>query len=317
MKKDVYLVTGGAGFIGSHIAEALVKKGVKVRIVDNLSTGKLENVDSFKENVEFVEGDIRDLGLMKDITRDVEIIFHEAALPSVPRSIDNPVLTNVNNVDGTLNVLYAAKENNVKRVIYAASSSAYGNSEVLPKKEVMKPNPLSPYAVTKYTGELYCRVFYSVYGLETVSLRYFNVFGPRQDPHSQYSAVVPKFIYAYLRGEAPVIFGDGTQTRDFTYIDNVVFANLLAAEAKTVCGETINIACGKRISVNQLAEIIRTEFNSSIKPIYKEARRGDVKHSLADISLAKKVINYTPLVGIEEGLKKTIAYMKEKWTRRR
>ena len=308
-----YLITGGAGFIGSHIAEALVNKGERVKIIDNLSTGRIENIKSFIDKVKFIEGDIRDFDLLKKITKDVDIIFHEAALPSVPRSIDNPIASNANNIDGTLNVLYAAKLNNVHRVVYAASSSAYGNSEVLPKTESMKPNPLSPYAVTKYTGELYCKVFYNVYGLETISLRYFNVFGPRQDPNSQYSAVIPKFIKAYLTGKPPVIYGGGEQSRDFTYIDNVVRANLLEASAKETHGETVNIACGKRITVNQLAEIIRKEIGANLKPVHKSERPGDVRHSLADITLAKNLIGYEPVVDVYDGLRRTINYFRKEW----
>ncbi len=311
--KNVYLVTGGAGFIGSHIAKRLVEMGKKVRIIDNLSTGRFSNISDFVDELEFVEGDIRDLPLLRKLTEDVLIIFHEAAVPSVPRSIDDPITSNANNVDGTLNVLYAAKENRVKRVIYAASSSAYGNSAMLPKVESMQPHPLSPYAVAKYTGELYCRVFYNIYGLETISLRYFNVFGPKQDPNSEYAAVVPKFIVAYLMGKPPVIYGDGTQTRDFTYIDNVVNANMLAAEAKEVHGEVVNIAYGKHFSINHLAEFIKKELNSTIDPVYKEARIGDVKHSLADITLAKKIINYVPIVDTKEGLRRTIDYFKKIW----
>ncbi len=309
----MYLITGGAGFIGSHIAETLVNKGERVKIIDNLSTGRMENIKSFIDKVEFVEGDIRDFDLLKKITKGVDIIFHEAALPSVPRSIDNPMASNANNIDGTLNVLYAAKLNNVHRIVYAASSSVYGNSEVLPKVESMKPNPLSPYAVTKYTGELYCKVFYNVYGLETISLRYFNVFGPRQDPNSQYSAVIPKFIKAYLTGNSPVIYGDGEQSRDFTYIDNVVQANLLAAGAKEMHGETVNVACGKRITVNQLAEIIGKEIGSNLKPVHKSERPGDVRHSLADITFAKNLLGYEPIVDVYEGLRRTVNYFRKEW----
>ena len=311
--KNVHLVTGGAGFIGSHIVEALLKRGEKVRVIDNLSTGKIENIKPFLDRIEFIQGDIRDLELLKDITKDVKIIFHEAALPSVPRSINDPISSNANNIDGTLNVLYAAKANGVRRVIYAASSSAYGDSDTLPKVESMMPNPLSPYAVTKYTGEMYCKIFYRIYGLETIALRYFNVFGPRQDPNSQYAAVIPKFIIAYLSGKSPTIYGDGEQSRDFTYIDNVVSANLSASEAKETHGEVINIACGKRITINQLSDIIKKELKSQINPIYGNERPGDVKHSLADITLANKLINYKPIVDVYEGLQRTIEYFKEKW----
>ncbi len=308
-----YLITGGAGFVGSHIAEALVKKGERVKIIDNLSTGRIENIELFIDKVEFIKGDIRNFDLLKEITKNVDIIFHEAALPSVPRSIDNPIASNANNVDGTLNVLYAAKLNNVRRVIYAASSSVYGNSKMLPKVETMNPNPLSPYAVSKYAGELYCKVFYDVYKLETISLRYFNVFGPRQDPDSQYSAVIPKFIKSYLAGKPPVIYGDGEQSRDFTYIDNVVQANLLAANTKETHGETVNIACGRRITINQLADIIRKEIGIDLKPIHKDARIGDVRHSLADIAFAKNLIGYEPIIDVYDGLKRTIGYFLEEW----
>jgi len=311
--KNVYLVTGGAGFIGLHIVEALIQKREKVRVIDDLSAGKIESIKPFLDKVEFIQGDIKNLGLLENITKDVKIIFHEAALPSVPRSIDDPISSNVNNIDGTLNVLYAAKANGVRRVVYAASSSAYGDSDTLPKVESMMPNPLSPYAVTKYTGELYCNVFYKIYGLETISLRYFNVFGPRQDPNSQYAAVIPKFIMAYLNGKSPTIYGDGEQSRDFTYIDNIVNANLLAAEAEEIHGETINIACGKRITINQLSDIIKNELKSSIEPVYTNERAGDVKHSLADITLAKHLINYEPAVDVYKGLKRTVEYFKEKW----
>lgn len=311
--RNVYLVTGGAGFIGSHIVESLIQKGEKVRVIDDLSTGKIESIKPFLDKVEFIQGDIKNLELLENITKDVKIIFHEAALPSVPRSIDNPISSNSNNIDGTLNVLYAAKANGVRRVIYASSSSVYGDSDTLPKVESMMPNPLSPYAVTKCTGELYCKVFYKIYGLETISLRYFNVFGPRQDPNSQYAAVIPKFITAYLSGKSPTIYGDGEQSRDFTYIDNVVSANLLAAEAKETHGEVINIACGKRITINQLSGIIKNELKSQIKPVYTNERPGDVKHSLADITLAKNLINYEPVVDVYEGLQRTVEYFKEKW----
>jgi len=247
---ELYLVTGGAGFIGSHLVEELVKQGQRVRVIDNLSTGKKENIKPFLGEIEFVEGDIRDLELVRAAMDGVEYVLHQAAVPSVPRSVKDPLTSNSVNVEGTLNILVAARDADVKRVVYASSSSVYGDTPVLPKHEDMKQEPRSPYAVSKLTGELYCQVFYYVYGLETVVLRYFNVFGPQQDPKSQYAAVVPKFITALLHGESPTIFGDGEQSRDFTYIENVVAANLLATKAPDVAGEVFNIAYGERITVN-------------------------------------------------------------------
>ena len=301
-----YLVTGGAGFIGSNIAETLVKQGHFVRIIDNLSTGKKENLDNYIDKVEFVQGDLRYLNTVMEVMDGIDYVFHQAALPSVPRSVQTPIESNDNNTNGTLNILYAAKEKKIKRVVYAASSSAYGESPALPKVETMKPAPLSPYAVNKLVGEYYCAVFSHVYGLETITLRYFNVFGPRQDPSSFYSAVIPKFIKAMLEGRSPVIFGDGEQSRDFSYIDNVVHANLLAAKApKEAVGQVFNIACGERITLNELfnslTEILRVD--SSAK--YAEPRTGDIKHSLADIEKAKKLMGYEVMVPVYEGLKLT------------
>lgn len=240
-----WLVTGGAGFIGSHLAGKIIGKCDKLTVIDNLSTGHLENLSEFKDEIEFIKGDIRDIDLLRNLFSGVEVVFHQAALPSVPRSVKDPIASNANNIDGTLNVLVAARDAGVRRVVCAASSSAYGDTEVLPKTEDMPSNPLSPYAVTKYVGELYAKVFSRVYGLETVCLRYFNVFGPRQDPNSQYAAVIPKFIIDMSKGEKPHIYGDGEQSLDFTYIDNVVEANLLAANAPGVSGEMFNIACGE------------------------------------------------------------------------
>ncbi len=307
------LVTGGAGFIGSNLTEALLKRGYAVRVLDDFSTGRRENLTFDKEypSLEIVEGDIRDLSTCQKATRKVEYVFHQAALPSVQRSIEDPEASNAINVGGTLNILIAAREEKVKRVIYAASSSVYGDTPTLPKHEEMNPNPLSPYALQKYVGEQYCRLFYQLYGLDTVSLRYFNVFGPRQDPNSLYSAVIPKFTDALIHDHPPTIFGDGEQSRDFTYIDNVVQANLLAMSAEGLHGEAINIACGKRISLNQLLKILKAIFKSAQVPIYEETRKGDVKHSLADIRKSKEVINYAPTVGIEIGLKKTVEFFKK------
>ena len=307
------LVTGGAGFIGSNLTEALLKRGCVVRVLDDFSTGRRENLTFDKEypSLEIVEGDIRDLGTCQEAMRKVEYVFHQAALPSVQRSIEDPETSNAINVGGTLNILIAAREEKVKKVIYAASSSVYGDIPTLPKHEEMNPNPLSPYALQKYVGEQYCRLFYQLYGLDTVSLRYFNIFGPKQDPNSLYSAVIPKFIDALLLNRHPIIFGDGEQSRDFTYIENVVQANLLAMSAEGLHGEAINIACGKKTSLNQLLNILKDILGSTQSPIYEEPRKGDVKHSLADIRKGREVIHYTPVVGIETGLKKTVEFFKK------
>jgi nucleoside-diphosphate-sugar epimerase len=307
------LVTGGAGFIGSNLTEALLKKGHQVRVLDNFSTGKRENLIFEKQDpsLEIIDGDIRDLETCQKVTKGVHYVFHQAALPSVPRSVEDPLTTHFVNANGTLNILLAARDAGVKRVIYASSSSIYGDTPTLPKKEDMPPNPLSPYALQKYIGEQYARLFFQLYGLETVSLRYFNIFGPKQDPASIYSAVIPKFIKALLRNDAPVIFGDGEQSRDFTYIDNVVHANLLAMSAERLQGEAVNIACGKRTSLNQLLDILKAALGSHVSPVYKESRKGDVKHSLAEISRGKHVIDYDPQVDIETGLKKTLDYFRK------
>lgn len=308
-----FLITGGAGFIGSNIAEKLIERGERVRIIDNFSTGKYENIEGFKDKIELIEGDLKDINDVKTAVKGIDYVLHQAALPSVPRSVADPISSNANNIDGTLNLLVAAKEAGVKRVVIAASSSVYGDTEVLPKDEDMMPNPLSPYAVTKYVEELYGKVFYKVYGLETVSLRYFNVFGPKQDPNSQYAAVIPKFITKMLKGESPVIFGDGEQTRDFTYVDNVVKANILAALSKNVGhGEVINIACGERISLNQLVDKINKILGTDIKPLYDKPRIGDIRHSLASIEKAKKLLGYKVNVKFEEGLRKTIDWYKKR-----
>jgi UDP-N-acetylglucosamine 4-epimerase len=304
------LVTGGAGFIGSHLTEALLRRGHRVRILDNFSTGKRGNL-AFGKNytsLEVVNGDISNRVACRKATKGIQYVFHQAALPSVQRSVEDPELTNLVNAVGTLNILSAAKEAGVKRVIYAASSSVYGDTPTLPKKENMPPNPLSPYALQKYMGEEYCRLFSQLYGLETISLRYFNIFGPRQDPASVYSAVIPKFIDAFVEGRRPTIYGDGKQSRDFTYIDNVVHANLLALSAKRLQGEVVNVACGSRISLNQLVKMLQQIFGSKISPTYEKPREGDVKHSLADIRRAKQVLSYKPLVDIETGLRRTVDY---------
>jgi nucleoside-diphosphate-sugar epimerase len=312
MTMSKVLVTGGAGFIGSNLTEALLQRGHLVRVLDNFSTGKRENLvfDKAYPSLEIIEGDIRDLSACQKAVQGMEYVFHQGALPSVQRSVEDPGTSNAVNVGGTLNILLAAKEKGVKRVMYAASSSFYGDTPTLPKHEEMPPNPLSPYALQKYIGEQYCRLFYQLYGLETISLRYFNIFGPKQDPNSLYSAVIPKFIDALLQGRPPIIFGDGEQSRDFTYIENVVQANLLAMSAERLHGEAINIACGKRISLNQLLNVLKEILGSKQAPIYEELRRGDVKHSLADIRKGKEIINYEPKVGIETGLKKTVDFFR-------
>ncbi|OGP99510.1 MAG: Vi polysaccharide biosynthesis protein VipB/TviC [Deltaproteobacteria bacterium RBG_19FT_COMBO_46_12] len=307
------LVTGGAGFIGSHLTEALLQEGHRVRVLDDFSTGKRENLIFNKEypSLEIIEGDIRHLAICQKAMKDIEYVFHQAALPSVQRSVEDPLGSNAVNGGGTLNILFAAREETVKRVIYASSSSIYGDTPTLPKHEEMLSHPLSPYALQKYIGEQYCRLFYQLYGLETVSLRYFNIFGPKQDPNSIYSAVIPKFIDALLQGSPPIIFGDGEQSRDFTYIGNVVQANLLAMSAEHLHGEAINIACAERTSLNQLVNLLRKILGSKLSPVYEEPRKGDVRHSLADIRKGKELLNYEPKVGVELGLKKTVEFFQK------
>lgn len=309
--QTLYLVTGGAGFIGSHIAEALVKRGDRVRVLDNLMTGKRENMAHLTGKLEFIEADIRDAAATRQVMEGVSIVFHEAAVPSVPRSVAEPQLNHEANVNGTFNVLMAARDAGVKRVVFAASSSAYGDTEVLPKVETMMPNPLSPYAAAKLVGELYCQTFTRVYGLETVALRYFNVFGPRQDPTSPYSGVISKFVTALLNNEAPTIFGDGEQSRDFTYVANVVDANLRAAEAPDAVGQVMNLGIGDRITLNQLFDELQKIIGTNLKPNYAETRAGDVRHSLADITRAESLLGYRPLVGLAEGLKYTVDWYQE------
>ncbi len=301
-----YLVTGGFGFIGCHLVEALVKKGERVRVFDNCSTGKAENIAHIKDWVEFMRGDLQDLEAVRQAVAGVDYVFHQGARPSVARSVADPILSNTVNINGTLNVLVAARDAEVKRVVYAGSSSAYGNIPTLPKSEELPPQPASPYAITKYVGECYCRVFTQIYDLETVSLRYFNVFGPRQDLTSQYSAVIPKFIYAYLRGASPAIEGDGEQSRDFTYIANAVHANLLACHTEGVAGEVFNIGCGGQTSINQLASLIGELMEVDAKPVYTSPRPGDVRHSRADIRKAQRLLGYQPQVDLKTGLRQTI-----------
>lgn len=299
------LVTGGAGFIGCHLAEELGGRGYHVIILDDLSTGKMENIEELlkKDNVEFIRASITDLPLLQKLFEAVEYVFHQAAVPSVPRSIENPIASHEVNVTGTLNVLLAARDNGVKKVIYASSSSVYGDTPSLPKREDMSPNPQSPYAVTKLAGEYYCRVFHEVYGLSTVCLRYFNVYGPRQDPNSQYAAVIPRFISNVWQGSAPIIFGDGEQTRDFTFVKDAVEANILAAESNAT--GAFNLGTGESITINDLAKLVITIIGKKMEPIHQEPRAGDIRHSLADISKAK-TFGYKPKYSLDKGLKETV-----------
>jgi nucleoside-diphosphate-sugar epimerase len=307
----VVLVTGGAGFIGSHIAAALAESGARVRIIDDLSTGYRENIAEIGGEIDFVQGSITDEKVLHRALQSVELIFHEAAIPSVPRSIEKPVETHRASVDATFSLLLGARDHKVRRVIYAASSSAYGNQPELPKREDMQPDPLSPYAVAKLVGELYCQVFTRVYGLETVSLRYFNVFGPRQDPSSQYSGVISRFISALLGQQQPVIYGDGQQSRDFTYVSNVVAANLRAAEAAHAAGRVINIASGERVTINDLLDRVKKlTGQTNVRAEHAASRAGDVRDSLADLTLARSLLGYQPRIGLEEGLRLTIEWWK-------
>jgi len=306
----LYLITGIAGFIGSSLARALLSRGDQVRGVDNFSTGKRENIAEILNRIDFREADITHADAMHRACAGVDFVFHEAAIPSVPKSVLDPLGSNRANVDGTVNVLVAARDAKVKRVVYAASSSAYGDTPTLPKHECMKPDPISPYAVAKLAGEHYMVSFYRCYGLETVCLRYFNVFGPRQDPSSPYSGVLAKFITLMLRGEQPTIFGDGEQSRDFTYIDNVVKGNLLAchAPASRAAGQVINLATGDRITLNETFNLLCGLTNYSGKPKYEAERGGDIKHSLADISKAEAALGYKPEIDFEEGLRRTVEW---------
>jgi UDP-N-acetylglucosamine/UDP-N-acetyl-alpha-D-glucosaminouronate 4-epimerase len=303
----IALVTGGAGFIGSHIAAALETSGARVRVIDDLSTGHRENIEEIGGKVDFIQASLNDHDAVRRALEDVEVVFHEAAIPSVPRSVSDPLETHVACVDATLSLLMAAREKGVRRVIYAASSSAYGDQPTLPKHEEMRPDPVSPYAVAKLAGEYYCQTFTRVYGLETISLRYFNVFGPRQDPSSQYSGVISRFIGALMSGERPVIYGDGEHSRDFTYVSNVVDANLSAAETSRGIGEVINVANGERISLNALLDELKSlTGKDDVEANYQQPRPGDVVHSLADISRARDYLNYEPRMKLREGLQLTI-----------
>ena len=299
------LVTGGAGFIGGHIIDALLAQNAEVRVIDNFSTGKRANIDRVRAKVDFIEADICDPEAIARAVHGVELVFHEAAIPSVSRSVADPVASNQANVGGTVSVLNAARLAGVRKLVYAASSSAYGDTPTLPKVETMTPRPMSPYAISKLAGEQYVSVFGKLYGFETVSLRYFNVFGPRQDPKSEYAAVIPRFVTTILNGGRPIIFGDGEQTRDFCFIDNTVSANLLAAKA-TTHGEVVNVACGARVSLNALIQLINEELGTDVKPEYQTGRAGDVRDSLADISAAQKLLGYEVLYDLRAGLKKAI-----------
>ncbi len=310
-----YLVTGGAGFIGSNLASALLAAGKTVRVLDNFLTGKRENLaglpGKYGASFELIEGDLRDLAACRRAAEGADFVLHQGALPSVPRSVADPVLTSEINVGGTVNLLVAARDAGARRVVFAASSSAYGDTPELPKRESMTPNPKSPYAAQKLAGEHFMRIFFEVYGLETVALRYFNVFGPRQDPTSTYAAVIPRFITSVLSGAGPTIYGDGGQTRDFTFIDNVVGANLAACEApKAACGKVFNIACGERISLLDILEIVYGLAGKRVKPRFEPARPGDVRDSLADISRARELLGYEPKVGFAHGLARTFDFFR-------
>ena len=302
------LVTGGAGFIGSHIVEALVSRGDTVRVLDNFSTGHQKNLEACKGQVDIIKGDVADATVVADAVKGVDLIFHQAALASVPRSVKKPLQTHHACVTGTLNLLNEARRAEVRRVVYAASSSAYGDLPASSKRETDITAPLSPYAVAKLAGELYCHAFYHTYGLETVAIRYFNVFGPRQDPDSPYSAVIPLFISALLAGERPVIYGDGWQSRDFTYVANVVHGNLLAADADAAAGRTLNVANGRSTSLIELLAALNTLLGTSIEPIHEEPRAGDVRHSMADTTLAQQILSYHPVVEFEAGLTESVEY---------
>lgn len=309
-------MTGGAGFIGSNIVRMLLGKGESVRAVDDFSTGKRINIEPYISKIDFIEGTLTDPDMCLRAVRDMDYILHQAAIPSVPRSVENPIRSNEANVTATVNLLVAARDAQIKRFVYAASSSAYGNINISPKVETLAPSPRSPYAVSKLAGEYYCRAFYECFGLETVSLRYFNVFGPNQDPTSQYSAVIPKFVTSILNDTPPPVNGDGTQSRDFTYVENNVLANLLACKAPRAAGEMMNIACGTKVTLLELVSMINEVLGKDIKPTFHADRAGDVMHSLADIRKAKELLGYEPIVPFREGLERTISWYqnhKEQW----
>lgn len=304
-----YLVTGGAGFIGSHIVETLVKRGKKVRVLDNFSSGKTTNIDPFRGKIELLHGDLRDAGNCRKSCKGVRYVLHLGAIPSVPRSVADPATSNESNIDGTLNILLAARDAKCQRLVFSSSSSVYGDTPKLPKREDMTPSPLSPYALQKLAGEFYCRQFWALYKFETVALRYFNVFGPRQDPKSQYAAAIPKFVTSILHGVPPPVFGDGEQSRDFSYVLNVVEANLAACRApQRACGEAYNVACGGRITVNETIRLINKFLGKNIKPNYLPRRPGDILHSHADIRKAARLLNYRPKVSFAKGLEITVRW---------
>ncbi len=308
------LVTGGAGFIGSHIVEALVRRGDRVRVLDNLSTGNKQNLAEVADRVELIEGDVNDSAKVAQAVRGVDCIFHEAALASVPRSVESPLESHAACATGTVNVLDQARRAGVRRVVYAASSSAYGNQPHSAKREGDLPSPLSPYAAAKLASELYCQAFFHTYGLETVCLRYFNVFGPRQDPHGPYAAVIPLFITKLLAGERPLIYGDGKQSRDFAFVENVVHANLLAAEVPGVAGQTFNVGCGRSVSLLELIHALNLLLGSNVEPVFQPARAGDVRDSLADITHTVNDLGYDPRVDLEEGLRRCVEFYRT-WKR--
>jgi UDP-N-acetylglucosamine/UDP-N-acetyl-alpha-D-glucosaminouronate 4-epimerase len=310
----MYLVTGGAGFIGSHIVRRLASMGERVRVLDNFAAGKLETLKALFDKIELIRGDILDQALVEKAMKGVEVVLHQGALRSVPFSVENPALVNRVNVEGTINILIAARDAKVKRVVFASSSSVYGNTKVFPNSESVPPSPVSPYAASKLAGEHYCRVFTGIYGLETISLRYFNVFGPRQDPNFQYAAVIPRFIRSALEKEALEIHGDGLQSRDFTYIDNVVEANLLAARCQDGIGEVINVAQGKSYSLLDLVDALQKVFERKLETFHTTARPGDVRQTLADISRAERLLGYTPTITFEEGIARTVGYFMKKTT---
>jgi len=302
-----YLITGGAGFIGSNIVETLLQRGDEARVLDDFSTGRRENLAAFEEDIQIIEGDIRDYKTVEKAVDGVDYVLHQAALPSVPRSVEDPISSNAVNIDGTLNVLEAARQANVKKFVMASSSAVYGESKELPKHEGMVPLPLSPYAVSKLTDEHYCRVYWQLYGLPTVCLRYFNVFGPRQDPNSEYAAVVPKFITALQTGRRPTVYGDGEQSRDFTYVENAVNANFLAAENDAMSGEIYNCACGGQFTLNHLLDKLREIIGVDIKAVYEAPRRGDIRHSFAAIDKLRQC-GFEPTVDFDEGLKRAVSF---------
>jgi nucleoside-diphosphate-sugar epimerase len=306
----LYLVTGGAGFIGSHVVDELLRRGHRVRVLDNLSTGHAENLAAARMKIDFQEKDIRNLEAIRPCFAGVDYVIHLAAIPSVPRSIKDPLTSNGVNLDGTLNVLVAARDASVKRVVFSGSSSAYGDHPVLPRVESQKSRPLSPYALAKLASEYYCRIFTQLYGLETVALRYFNIFGPRQAPDSPYSGVLSLFISAYLRGETPIIYGDGEQSRDFTYVDNVVSATLLACERSEAVGKVINVGTGERHTLNEIIPLLNRILGKQVKPHYEAPRVGDVMHSHADITLARELLGYQPKVQFEQGLENTVDWFR-------